>query len=86
MDIMHTKVKATYEDIKYSIETQSGIQAIKDVLLILFIIFCAWNIIGTCLKLYNFGMSSAIKICFVGILIIGYIYYQDNKDDNDSNE
>ena len=86
MDTMNTHIKSTYEDLKSSIETNLNIQTIKEVLFILFIIFCAWTLIETCMKLYNFGMSAAIKLCFVGILIIAYIYYQDNNEDNESNE
>jgi len=86
MDTINTKIKDTYENLKPSMKTNLNIQTMKDVIFILFILFCAWNIIETCMRLYNFGMSTGIKLCFVGILIIVYIYYQDNNEDNDSNE
>ena len=86
MDTMNTKIKDTYEGLKSSMKTNLSIQTMKDVIFLLFILFCAWNLIETCMKLYNFGMSAAIKMCFVGILIIVYIYYQDNNEDSDSNE
>ena len=86
MDTINNTIKDTYEDLKLSIETNSSIQAIKDIIFILFILICVWMLIEACMKLYNFGMSAAIKMCFVGVLIIGYIYYQDNNEDNASNE
>ena len=86
MDTMNTKIKDTYEGLKSSIEDHSSIQTIRNVLFILFLLFCVWTIIETCMRLYNFGMSTGIKLCFVGILIIVYIYYQDNNEVSDSNE
>ena len=86
MNNMNTMIKGTYESLKPSMNINFSIQTMKDVIFLLFILFCAWNIAETCMKLYNFGMSSAIKMCFVGLVILGYIYYQDNNEDNESNE
>jgi len=86
MDSVLNKIRGTYEDLKPSMNTNLNIQTIKDILFLFFILVCAWSLIETCMKLYNFGMSAAIKLCFVGILIIVYIYYQGNNEDSDSNE
>ena len=86
MDTISNKIIDTYEDLKPSMNTNLSIQTIKDVLFLCFIIFCSWTLIETCMRLYNFCMSAAIKVCFVGILIIVYVYYQYNNEDSDSNE